>query len=326
MSKFKVLTLAATIVGALGLPSLANAATEIKAAFNQSDKNPQYTALSNFGKKFSEATDGRYKLNIFPNELLGDQRATLELVQNSAIQMAIVASPLVENYNPDFGIISLPYIYSGYEHQEKVFTSGVLDGLFKTTTPMGFEVLTAYTGGARSMYTKKGPINTIADMKGVKTRVMQSDTMIKTLTCMGGQGVPMGQGEVYSAIQQGVLDGAENSEITYYDLKQYEVAPFYSATRHLMGADMVIVSTDFINSMTEEDRNIFRRLAKESTVDQFDLWGKQIKLSKEAAQKKGATFNEVDIAPFQKSCASLQQELIKTPTQKELYNKIVELR
>jgi len=220
----------------------------------------------------------------------------------------------------------LPYIYSGYEHQEKVFTSGVLDGLFKTTTPMGFEVLTAYTGGARSMYTKKGPINTIADMKGVKTRVMQSDTMIKTLTCMGGQGVPMGQGEVYSAIQQGVLDGAENSEITYYDLKQYEVAPFYSATRHLMGADMVIVSTDFINSMTEEDRNIFRRLAKESTVDQFDLWGKQIKLSKEAAQKKGATFNEVDIAPFQKSCASLQQELIKTPTQKELYNKIVELR
>lgn len=326
MSKFKVLTLATTIVGALGVFSMANAATEIKAAFNQSDKHPQYTALNDFGKKFAEATDGRYKLNIFPNELLGDQRASLELVQNSAIQMAIVANPLVENYSADFGIISLPYIYSGYDHQQKVFTSGVLDNLFKQTTPMGFEVLAAYTGGARSMYTKEGPINTIADMKGVKTRVMQSDTMIKTLSCMGGQGVPMGQGEVYSAIQQGVLDGAENSEITYYDLKQYEVAPFYSATRHLMVPDLVIVSTDFINSMSEQDRATFRRLAKESTAAEFDLWKSQIKVSKEAAQSKGAKFNEVDITQFQQACTPLQQELIKTAAQKELYNKVIALR
>ncbi len=326
MSKFKVLTIATALVSALGLSSMANAASEIKVAFNQSDKHPQFLALADFGDKFTKATDGRYTLNIFPNELLGDQRASLELVQNSAIQMAVVANPLVENYNSKFGILSLPYVYSGYEHQQKVFTSSILDELFKETSPMGFEVIAAYTGGARSMYNKEGPINTVADMKGKKIRVMQSDTMIKTLSCMGGKGVPMGQGEVYSAIQQGVLDGAENSEITYFDLKQYEVAPFYSATRHLMVPDLVVASSDFLDSMSDKDRAAFESLAKESTLVEFGLWQKQISVSKKAAQDKGATFNEVDITPFREACIPLQQELIKTAEQKALYKKIVALQ
>lgn len=326
MSKFKVLTIATALVSALGLSSIANAASEIKVAFNQSDKHPQYLALEDFGAKLTEATDGRYKLNIFPNELLGDQRASLELVQNSAIQMAVVANPLVENYNSKFSIIGLPYVYSGYDHQEKVFTSGVLDELFKETSPMGFEVVAAYTGGARSMYNKAGPINSIEDMQGKKIRVMQSDTMIKTLSCMGGQGVPMGQGEVYSAIQQGVLDGAENSEITYFDLKQYEVAPYYSATRHLMVPDLVVASSDFLGSMSDDDRAAFESLAKKSTLVEFDLWKKQIDVSKQAAIDKGATFNEVDITPFRDACIPLQQELIKTADQKELYKKVVALQ
>ena len=326
MCNFKVLTIATALVSALGLSSVANAATEIKAAFNQSDKHPQYVALQEFGEKLSEATDGRYTLNIFPNELLGDQRASLELVQNGAIQMAVVANPLVENYNSKFSIIGLPYIYSGYDHQEQVFTTGALDDLFEETSKMGFEVVAAYTGGARSMYNKEGPINTIADMKGKKIRVMQSDTMIKTLSCMGGKGVPMGQGEVYSAIQQGVLDGAENSEITYFDLKQYEVAPYYSSTRHLMVPDLVVASSYFLDSMSDEDRAAFKRLAKESTTAEFGLWKKQISISKKAAQDKGAHFNEVDIAPFRDACIPLQQQLIKTPAQKALYEKIVALR
>ncbi|WP_198592373.1 TRAP transporter substrate-binding protein DctP, partial [Vibrio sp. 10N.222.55.C12] len=99
---------------ALGLPSVANATTEIKAAFNQSDQHPQYQALHEFGEKLQEATDGRYSLKIYPNELLGDQRSSLELVQNGAVQMAVVANPLVENYNRNFSVISLPYVYSGY--------------------------------------------------------------------------------------------------------------------------------------------------------------------------------------------------------------------
>lgn len=325
-TSLKKATLAAVIGSALGMSSLVNAATEIKAAFNQSNQHPQYVALQGVAEKLERKTEGRYKLSIFPNELLGDQRAALELVQMGSVQMAVVANPLVENYDKTFRVIGMPYIYTGPEHQEKVFTSGMLDELFASTNKFGFEVLTAYTAGARSMYTKKGPVKTIEDMKGEKIRVMQSDTMIKMLSCMGGTGVAMGQGEVYSAIQQGVLDGAENNEITYADLKQYEVAPYFSSTRHLMVPDLVVISTDFLASMPKADRDILVNLVKESTQIEFELWNKQISEAKAIAQAKGAKFNDVDIKPFQESCKSLQDSLIETPAQKELFKQITELK
>lgn len=320
----KLATLAVAVAGSLSISSLASAATEIKAAFNQSNKHPQFLALQEFGKKLNEETDGRYKLTVFPNELLGDQRAALELVQNGAIQLAMVANPLVENYDKTFRVIGMPYIYTGSAHQEKVFTSGILDTLFASTDKFGFEVLTAYTAGARSMYTKE-PVKNIADMDGKKIRVMQSDTMIKMLDCMGGTGVPMSQGEVYSAVQQGVLDGAENNEITYADLKQYEVAPNFTATRHLMVPDLLVVSSDFIANMSKEDQLTLKRLAKESTPVEFKIWNDRIAGAKKVAEEKGATFTEVDIKPFQKSCKSLQESLIETPEQKTLFNKIVSM-
>lgn len=302
------------------------AATEIKVAFNQSDKHPQYQALTYLGEKLQEQTEGRYKLTIFPNEQLGDQRASLELVQNGVIQMAMVANPLVENYDNTFAVLGLPYIYSGSEHQEKVFTSGALDELFASTNRFGFEVLTAYTAGARSVYTKGAPVKTLADMKGKKIRVMQSDTMIKMLNCMTGTGVPMNQGEVYTAIQQGVLDGAENNEITYADLKQYEVAPYFSRTQHLMVADLLVASNFFLNKMSAEDRATLQKLVKESTTKEFELWRAQISQAEQVAKDGGATFVDVDIEPFQQACQGLQQELLKTPKQKALYEAIMGLK
>ncbi len=322
----KLATLAAMVGGSLAMSSIASAATEIKAAFNQSNKHPQYIALQDFGKKLEAETDGRYKVSIFPNELLGDQRAALELVQTGSIQMAVVANPLVENYDRTFSVIGLPYIYTGPAHQEKVFTSGMLDELFASTKKFGFEVLTAYTAGARSMYTKGGAVNNIADMKGQKIRVMQSDTMIKMLSCMGGTGVPMGQGEVYSAVQQGVLDGAENNEITYSDLKQYEVAPHFSATRHLMVPDLVVISSDFMDTMSKQDQATLKKLIKESTVEEFAVWNDQVEKAKANATANGATFTEVDIKPFQESCKVLQDEIVKTPAQKALYEKVVSVQ
>ncbi|MCF7363762.1 TRAP transporter substrate-binding protein [Vibrio diazotrophicus] len=325
-SALKLAAIATVVGSALSYSSIASAATEIKAAFNQSDKHPQYLALKEFGEKLNKETDGRYKLNIFPNELLGDQRAALELVQNGAIQMAVVANPLVENYDKTFAVIGMPYVYTGSAHQEKVFTSGVLDNLFASTQKFGFEVLTAYTAGARSMYTKGNSVANVADMKGKKIRVMQSDTMIKMLSCMGGTGVPMSQGEVYTAVQQGVLDGAENNEITYADLKQYEVAPYFSATRHLMVPDLVVASSYFLSTMSKEDQATFKKLAKESTVSEFALWNAQIETAKKTAMDKGATFVEVDIKPFQESCSALQKDLIKTPEQKDLFEKVAALQ
>ncbi|MNR01374.1 Sialic acid-binding periplasmic protein SiaP precursor [compost metagenome] len=159
-------------------------------------------------------------------------------------------------------------------------------------------------------------------MKGKKIRVMQSDTMIKMLDCMGGTGVPMGQGEVYSSIQQGMLDGAENNEITYADLKQYEVAPFFSYTRHVMVADLMVASENLLASMDAKDQETFRTLAKASTEVEFDMWGKALDVAKKTATDNGATFTEVDIKPFQERCQPLQQTLMTTPEQQDVYQKI----
>ncbi|WP_386692432.1 MULTISPECIES: TRAP transporter substrate-binding protein [Lonepinella] len=315
----------AVIMGGLCLTLTANAATELKVAFNQSDKHPQYKALQYLSENLSKETDGRYKLNVYPNELLGNQRASLELVQNGAIQMAIVANPLVENYDKTFSVIGLPYIYNSLEHQEKVFTGNVLNELFSSTKKFGFEVLGAYTAGARSIYTKKSPVNSISDLKGKKIRVMQSDTMTKMLSCMGGTGVPMNQGEVYTAIQQGVLDGAENNEITYMDLKQYEVAPYYSRTKHLMVPDLLVVSEQFLSSMSPNDQATLKRLVKDSINKEYQLWREQVVVAEQFAKDKGAEFVEVDIKPFQDSCNTLQSDLIINGSQKELYNKIISL-
>lgn len=313
-------------VAGLGVSLVSQAATEIKVAFNQSDKHPQYQALQGLSEKLEKETEGRYKLNVYPNELLGAQRAALELVQNGAIQMAVVANPLVENYNKDFVVIGLPYIYDSLAHQQQVFTSGILDELFASTNKYGFDVLGSYTAGARSIYTKESAVTNPDELKGEKIRVMQSDTMRKMLACMGGIGVPMNQGEVYTAIQQGVLDGAENNEITYADLKQYEVAPYFARTQHLMVPDLIVASSYFIASMPKQDQEILKRLVKESIPHQFDLWQQQVEQAEQLAKQNKATFVEVDIEPFQQNCKQLQTELIKTPVQKTLYEKIIELK
>lgn len=294
----------------------------IRIAYNQATTHPHYQALYKAGEKFSEMTDGRFKFLIYPNEVLGDQRATLELVQNGALQMAIVNNAMLENYNKDFGILGLPYIFNSQEHQKKIFTSGVLDELFESTKQYKFEVMAAYTAGSRNIYTKK-PIKNPKDLDGMKIRVMESPVMVATLKYMGGVGTPMSQGEVYTAIQQGVLDGGENNEITYMDMKHYEVAPYFSQTQHIMVPDVVIAESKYLEKMSKEDRELLRKLLDESIEEEFKLWNEQIEIAKENAVKQGVTFVDVDIKPFQKNCEILHKEFMKdSKFAQKLYEKI----
>ena len=280
----------------------------LKVAFNQSEKHPQYKALEQFSRDLEAQTKGAYKLEISPNELLGDQRATAELVQNGVIQMSVVGNPVVESFNKDFAVIGLPYLYDSLEHQKKVFTSDVLDPLFKSVASNGFEVIGAFTAGARCLYTDK-PMTKPEDLKGYKFRVMQSDTMKKMVDYMGGIGTPMGQGEVYTAVQQGVIEGGENNEVTYVDLKHYEVAPYFSYTNHLMVPDLIIINEKLYNGMTPENRKIFDDLMKQTIENEFTVWNENVEQAKKVATENGAKFIEVDIKPFQERVKPLQEEV-----------------
>lgn len=301
--------------------------TVLKLSFNQSIENPEAKTALDLSDKLYDATQGRYSIEVYPNEQLGAQQQSLELVQTGAIDMAIVANSLVENVNPDFAIIGTPYVYDSVGHQKKLFQSGKLDDLYATTEKSGFTVLAAYSLGPRCIYAKQA-ITTPQELSGKKIRVMQSDTMVQMMGYMGGVGTPMGQGDVYSAIQAGTLDGAENNIITYTDLLQYEVAPYFSETNHLMIPDELIISTNVLTKMSAEDQAALKKVATESVNTMFDLASELREEYYEKCQKElGVTITKVDITPFQENMAPFIEEVAnRSDMTKAVYKTIQELR
>lgn len=328
----KIMIVALMLISSLAFSSCAKSSDSAKSAdekrvfklsFNQTMENPEAMTMVDFSKKLDEATDGRYSIEIYPSEQLGAQQQSLELVQSGAIEMAIVANPLVEGVNQDFGIIGTPYIYDSIEHQEKLFASGKLNELFDTTEKDGFKVLAAYSLGARNLYGTEGLTNP-EELDGKKIRVMQSETMIDMIDTMGGVGTPMGQGDVYSAIQSGTLDGAENNIITYVDLLQYEVAPHYSESGHLMIPDLLIINTDVFNSMSKEDQESMMEIAQASVAIMFDYAEElRTKYYDKAKNELGVTIHEVDITPFQENMNPfIEQVANKSDMSKKVYETI----
>lgn len=282
--------------------------TVLKYAFNQTLENPEAKAVQAMSDKLYDETDGRYSIEVYPSEQLGSQAESLEFIQGGTVDMGMVSNSVIEAVCPDFAITGAPYVYESDAHQQKLFESDALDDFFAMTKDQGFEVLAVYSLGARNVYATF-PVTTPADLDGKKIRVMQSDTMISMMEALGGVGTPMAQSDVYTAIQTGTIDGAENNIITYTDLKQYEVALEYSLTNHLMIPDMMVIGNDVLESMGD-DADVLRRLAKESVTEAFDLCSELRDGYFERATKElGVTVNEVDIKPFQDACQDLINEI-----------------
>ncbi len=279
--------------------------TVLKCAFNQTIENPEAKTLQKLSDDLYDATEGRYSIEIYPDAQLGDQAQTLEQCTMDTLDMTLVANSIIENYASDFAILGTPYVYDTVEHQEKVFVSGKLDDLYATTEQYGFVVLSAYSLGPRNLYTKNAPVTTPEELAGLKIRVMGSDTCISMMNDMGGVGLAMAQGDVYSAIQTGTLDGAENNIITYVDLVQYEVAPYYNYTGHLMIPDELCINAKIFESMSAADQAAFKKVATESIPYMFDLC-EQLRSDYVAkAEAKGVTFSEADVPAFQARCEGL---------------------
>lgn len=280
-------------------------ATVLKCAFNQTATNPEAQTLYKLSDDLYDATEGRYSIEVYPDAQLGDQAQTLEQCTAGALDMTLVANAIVETYASDFAILGTPYVYDSIEHQEKVFVSGKLADLYATTEQYGFTVLSNYSLGARNLYTRDKAVTTPEELKGMKIRVMGSETCINMMNAMGGVGVEMPQGDVYSAIQTGTLDGAENNIITYTDLVQYEVAPYYNYTGHLMIPDELCINSAVLAKMSEADQAALKKCALESIPYMFDLCD-QLRSDYEAkATAQGVTFSEADVPAFQALCADL---------------------
>ncbi|NMR18743.1 TRAP transporter substrate-binding protein [Cellulomonas fimi] len=306
-----------------GGDSGAAATTVMKLAFNQPENHPQYIALEAMGDRLKERTDGAYDIEVFPNETLGAQRETIELVQAGTIEMAFVGGPLLENFNPDFVVFNLPFTFDSQDHQRKVTNDPeIVEELYSSLDDQGIRVAGAFHGGVRSVYNSEKPINTPEDLAGMKIRVIESDTNIEMLRLMGGTGTPMGQGEVYTAIQSGILEGGENNELIYANLKHAEVAPYYSYTRHLMFPDYVIINPAILEGMSDEHREIFEEEMANAIEEEADLWKSEVEVAKKAAEAAGAQFNEVDAKAFADAIGPLTESKLTTDVTKEIYAKV----
>lgn len=265
-------------------------------------------------------------MTIYANGVLGEQGAMAELIRTGALQMAIVPCSVPEGYDPDFAIVGTPYLYDGIDHMEKAVTGGVFDDLFESSRKYSFKVMTVYTAGERNVYTTK-PVNSAADLKGMIIRVNDSPTYIEMTRLMGGQGAAMAQSEVYTALQQGVIDAAENSELVFNDFKHYEVASYYVYTKHIVHPDVVVASTEFLDAMTEEDRAIFEELVLDSTKTEFATFREKIEEAKTVITEKGTEFCYPDVEEFRSLCQPLLDKVAnQSDVTKKIYNDIIALR
>lgn len=295
--------------------------TTLRLALNQTEQHPSFVALDNFGKRLSEATDERLTIDVYPNETLGAQQEALQLVSDGSVELAIVSGTQLENLNKDFGVFNLPLVFDSVESQMGVVNDlevvgdlySSLEGSNKITVVGGF------TQGTRSVYSTKGPIETPDDLKGQKLRVQESPLQIAMAEAMGASATPMAFGEVYTALQSGVLDGAENNEVSYFTQKHFEVAKHYSRTNHLVGLDYLIVNSDVLSAMSEEDRAAFDEEWAATYEEHTELWEEETQKSIEAAEAGGATFTDVDEDAFRAVLEPLADEFLTTDSQRALH-------
>lgn len=299
------------------------AQTVFRVAFNQDIDHPQAQALVELSDELETRTDGRYALELYTDETLGDQAATIEQVQSGTIDFAVVAGPLLENFESDFSTVNLPYLYESPEHQLSVLNDREVVGeLYDTLIDDDIQVLTAYHGGVRNVYSSEGPVATPADLAGQKIRVIGSDTNVRMMELMGGVGTPMAQGEVFTAIQSGVLDGAENNELIYATLSHDEIAPHYSRTEHLMMPDYLVSNPTVWESISEEDRAVFEELLATSVDTELELFGTAVDEATAAAEEAGAQFSDVDVEVFREAVLPLHEESLTSDLARSVYDAI----
>lgn len=313
-----------SIAGLTGCSSIKSEKRIIRISHAQSETHPEHLGLLKFKEYIEENLGDKYEVQIYPNELLGGAQKAIELTQTGAIDFVVAGTANLENFADVYEVFSMPYLFTSEEAYHEVMNdTEYMREVYESTDEAGFRVLTWYNAGTRSFYAKK-PIYTPDDLKGLKMRVQQSPASVNMANAFGAAASPMSFGEVYTAIQQGVIDGAENNELALTNNKHGEVAKYYSYNKHQMVPDMLIGNLKFLNSLSDEEYQIFEEAALLSTEEEMKYWDEQVAEAKEIAENDmGVEFIEVDIQAFKDKVAGVQQEMLDAnPNIQELYDHI----
>lgn len=278
---------AATVAAAALMIGVANAQTVLKSSDTHPDGYPTVEGVKYFGELIKERTDGRYAVEVYHSAQLGEEKDTIEQVRSGVIELNRVSMAPFNGTVKESIVPALPYIFRSEDHMHKVMGGPVGDQIKAAFEPAGLVVLAYYDAGARSFYNKTKPINTVADMKGLKFRVIQSDIFVDMVAALGANATPMPYGEVYSSIETGVIDGAENNFPSYDTAKHAEVAKHYSLDEHTILPEVFVMNKAAFDKLSPEDQEIFRQAGRDSVARQRELWAAKVAESRANVEKIG---------------------------------------
>ncbi|MBX5050955.1 TRAP transporter substrate-binding protein [Rhizobium lentis] len=309
---------AGLMVAAAFMGSAASAQTVLKSSDTHPDGYPTVEGVKYFGELVKERTQGRYSVEVYHSAQLGEEKDTIEQVRSGVIELNRVSMAPFNGTVKESIVPALPYIFRSEEHMHKVMDGAIGDQIKKAFEPAGLVVLAFYDAGARSFYNKTKPINSVADMKGLKFRVIQSDIFVDMVAALGANATPMPYGEVYSGIETGVIDGAENNFPSYDTAKHAEVAKNYSLDEHTILPEVFVMNKAAFDKLTPEDQQIFRQAAKDSVAKQRELWAAKVAESRANVEKLGAQITTPEKQGFIDAMAPVYEKHVKDDVLKKM--------
>jgi tripartite ATP-independent transporter DctP family solute receptor len=289
--------------GAAPMPALAQAKTQLKASDVHPAGYPTVVAVENLGKKLEAATNGRLGVQMFASMQLGGEKEAIEQAQVGAIQLARVSVGAIGPVIDDLNVLNLPFLFRNTAHMQTVIDGPIGGELLDKVTAndkAGLVGLAWMDAGARSFYNTKHPIKSIADLKGLKVRVIGNPMFVDMANALGANGVAMGYDQVFSALQTGVIDGAENNPPSFVFDNHYQVAKNFTLTEHLIVPEVLVFSRKTWDGLAKDDQALIRKFAREAQAEERTLWTAYEQQAMDKARAGGvAIVAEIDKKPFQ---------------------------
>lgn len=276
----------------------------LKLAHALDAEHPVHLAMARLADRVKERSGGSMRIDIYPSEQLGSERECIEQVQLGILDMTKTSSGPLEGFIPQIKVLGLPYLFRDSEHMWTVFNGELGEYLLTAGESRGLRGLCYYDAGARSFYTVRKPIRSPADLPGLKIRVLQSEMSIEMIKAMGGSATPIAWGELYTSLQQGVVDGAENNPPSFYLSNHYEICRYYTLDEHLRLPDILVINSDVWHDLTPDQQRILKESVAESVAYQRELWEKKEAESLAAVTNAGVEVFKPDKELFRQAVQS----------------------
>jgi tripartite ATP-independent transporter DctP family solute receptor len=271
---------------------------------------PTVEAIQRMGKKLEAATNGRISIQMFPSMQLGGEKEMIEQAQVGALQIARISVGAMGPVVDDLNVFNMPFIFRDEKHMRKVIDGPIGQDLLDRTSNAPTSrliVLGWMDAGTRNVYANK-PVTKPADLKGMKIRMMGNPIFVETMNAMGGNGVAMGFNELYSALQTGVVDGAENNPPTVLAQNHYQVSKVYSLTGHLIIPEIFVFSKKNWETLSKDDQAMLRKFSRETQMEQRELWDKMVGEAETKLKAAGVQFVEADKPAFYKATQPIRDK------------------